>query len=123
MRVVLTRDSVCMGDDVDAPHEGVWEVDENVTMQDLLEQSAGYLLRMQNACWVAYLGYGRADGEPVALFTPEWSRPRIAPGLDITGQLGTHPGKLEIFWAYRSQADAVSLWRQMGGGQAQPLIL
>lgn len=120
MRVVLTRDSVCMGDDVDAPHEAEWELDGKVTMQDLLEQAAGYCLPMQSACWVAYLGYNRADGEPVALFAPQWPRPRMLSALDAAGQLGTHSGKVEIFWAYRSQVDPESLWRQMSGSHEPP---
>jgi hypothetical protein len=109
-----------MGDDADAPHEAAWEVDGTATLPDLLEQAAGYCLRMQSACWVAYLGYNRAIGEPLALVAPQWPRPRMLPGVDAAAQLSTCSGKLEIFWAYRSQVDAESLWRQLGGSHEPP---
>ncbi|MFG2918142.1 hypothetical protein ACGF0D_35315 [Kitasatospora sp. NPDC048298] len=103
-----------MADDVDAPHEAVLEVNGTATLPNLLDQTAGHCLRTQGSCWVAYLGYNRADGQPLALAAPQWPRPRMLPGVSTAAQLGTPSDTVEIFWAYRNLVDAENLWRQLG---------
>jgi hypothetical protein len=109
-----------MGDDVDAPHEAVWDVDDGVTLQDLLEKAAPYCLQRQDTCWVAYLGYNRADGEPLAVVAAQWPKPRMLTGV-AAAELAMRTGELEIFWAYRTRTDPEALWRQLGGGQEPPI--
>ncbi|MGF1425275.1 hypothetical protein [Kitasatospora sp. LaBMicrA B282] len=122
MRVVLTRESVCMGDDAEAPHETAWEVDGGATLADVLEQAAGCCPHLRRGCWIAHLGYNRPDGAPLALLAPQWPRPRVLLGADAQAELGAHSDELEIFWGYRSGADPEALWRQLGGGQVhEPL--
>lgn len=54
VRIALTRDSVCMGDDVDAPHDGVLEVDADADVHGIAEAllAANYLAHVgSSAVW------------------------------------------------------------------------
>ncbi|WP_157882134.1 hypothetical protein [Streptomyces rubellomurinus] len=115
MRVVLTRASVCMADDCDAPHEAVWETPDGGAVADVLERSAGYLLSLNTSCWVAYLGYGRGDGRPLAVASPRWSGLRLLPDAEAHARLGPHADRLEIYWAVRSGADPEVVWWELTG--------
>ncbi|MGA5823168.1 hypothetical protein ACPC54_35560 [Kitasatospora sp. NPDC094028] len=115
MRVVLTRASVCMADDCDSPHEAVWEAADGEAVADVLEQSVGYLLHFGTSCWVAYLGYGRGDGRPLAVASPRWSGLRLLPDAEDNARLGPHADRLEIFWAVRSRADPEVVWWELTG--------
>jgi hypothetical protein len=110
----MTRDSVCMGDDAEAPHEAEWEVDDEATVEYLLGLTARRCPGMPGNCWVAYFGYSRAVGEPVALLAHGWPWPRVLPVWDTPRRPSVRSGTVEIFWAYRSRAEPEALWRQMG---------
>ncbi|BAJ27389.1 MULTISPECIES: hypothetical protein [Kitasatospora] len=116
MRIVTTRDSVCMGDDCRAPHEGQWLVPAGSTLRDTLDRVVGGCPRMSNACWVAHFAHRQAAGEPLAVASPEWPRVRLLPAGVAADALGAPDDGMRIHWTYRTgvrHPDA--LWRQLGG--------
>jgi hypothetical protein len=64
IRIKLTRDSVCAGDDIDAPHERIVEVYSFTDTHSFVNQFAtGYLPSVNGYghSWTAYL-----NGNPIA---------------------------------------------------------
>lgn len=61
VRLRFTRDSVCLADDVDAPHEGVLEVDEAADAVAVARAvlRSGLLAYTTNAVWSLSLGVDR----------------------------------------------------------------
>lgn len=105
VKVVLTRDSVCMGDDCDAPHQQDAAFDGATTLGDFVTQVAGYPLRMRGARWVMFLGWNRAEGSPIAEISPEWASPRFMTGADPLlplASLAPADGDLSFFFQYHS---------------------
>ncbi|MDG4861953.1 hypothetical protein P8605_27810 [Streptomyces sp. T-3] len=76
MRLVLTRDSVAMGDDANAPHEQVIDCDEGLTLAAFLSdvRTHRYLASIAagRATWVLYEG-----AETLAVIAQEWDGPRF----------------------------------------------
>ena len=52
MKIIWTRDSVCMGDDVNAPNTRTEEIDQPLTVSDLLDKAAGYVPNVSGSVWV-----------------------------------------------------------------------
>lgn len=54
MKVIIERESVCMGDDCWAPHQKKYTLNDNATYMDLFEaiKNDNYLPSMTNAVWV-----------------------------------------------------------------------
>lgn len=84
MRVVIWRDSVAAGDDVDAPHEWAADVPAHATASDVVHAIIGsrYLARIAGgeATWIV-------EGErPLAVVAQQWSMPRwlVAPDLPLS---------------------------------------
>ncbi|MFJ4091229.1 hypothetical protein ACIPYS_06555 [Kitasatospora sp. NPDC089913] len=103
VKVVLTRDSVCMGDDSFAPHRQDTTVDGATTLGDLVARVADYPLRMRGARWVVFLGPDRAGGSPIAEISPEWESPRFPAGVDRSlplASLAAGDGELSLFFQY-----------------------
>jgi len=74
--VTVTRDSVCAGDDVDAPHrQRIW-VSETTDPETLLQTVlTGYPLPCiagGKATWVC-----KVDGTPIGVVAQQWSRPVV----------------------------------------------
>ena len=51
MEIQLTRASLCMGDDCNAPHASTIECNANSKLTDVLLLLAGYLPSLRNATW------------------------------------------------------------------------
>ncbi|MFJ1757330.1 hypothetical protein [Kitasatospora sp. NPDC088134] len=103
-KVVLTRDSVCTGDDVHAPHQ------QNVTFHgatlgEFVAWVADYPVRMRGARWVMFRGWNRAEGAPIAEISPEWEKPRFMAGTDPLvplESLASADGDLSFFFQYHA---------------------
>lgn len=98
--IQITRDSVCAGDDCDAPHLRQMEVSEMMPLkfliQDILE--SGYLAKISGgrATWLIEIG------EPVGLVTQQWKDTHFF--VDGNGPIGTFlKGKPEIHFKYGVQ--------------------
>ncbi|MGV9270842.1 hypothetical protein ACWDRR_40110 [Kitasatospora sp. NPDC003701] len=124
MRVTLTRAGVAMGDDVDAPHEYVRQVDGGSTLGELVRQVAvsGYFPQM--ACWVVCIGWNEPATVPIAMLTAPWDRPRF---LDdalrhrTLDSLAAERGEPNLFFDYRATVAPEVLWQRLvgeGGGEA-----
>ena len=81
MSVIIWRDSVTMGDDVDAPHEWAVPLPANATLASLVTKilRKGYLPNIAGglATWIV-------DGrQPVAVLAQQWSEPRWLVDFDV----------------------------------------
>jgi len=97
MKLKLTRESVAMGDDVDAPHEESLKVPSGSTLQALLEAviRSGYLPVVRGRATWSVL-----DGKtPLAVISQEWDAPRYiaAPETRYDGP------SLHLHFDYESQ--------------------
>jgi hypothetical protein len=73
MKILATRDSVAMGDDVDAPHEQHFSFPDSTPIEQAIEKivSAGYLASVQGgATWSA------VSGIPICVVAQRWSQLR-----------------------------------------------
>ena len=83
MRLRITRDSVCMGDDVDAPHTENRKAPDGSSIAALIEMVWGNRWS-QRTKYVPSIAGGRAtwvieSDVPLAVAAQEWSRPRLLP--------------------------------------------
>ncbi|MFD7731063.1 hypothetical protein ACFV6F_11855 [Kitasatospora phosalacinea] len=104
VKVVLTRDSVCMGDDVHAPHQQDVTF-HGATLGEFVARVADYPLRMRGARWVMFLGWNRAESSPIAEISAEWDKPRLMAGTDpLTPleSLAPADGDLSFFFQYHA---------------------
>ncbi|MFE2723653.1 hypothetical protein [Kitasatospora sp. NPDC059327] len=119
MRVNITRASVAMGDDVDAPHRGVVPAEGSTTLGELVRQVAvsGYFPQM--ACWVVYIGPpGEPETDPVALLTAPWDQPRFldeAMGQRTLDSFASEEGDLGLYFDYRTRVAPETLWQRLLG--------
>jgi hypothetical protein len=105
-RVLLNveRDSVCAGDDVDAPHCKRFAFDANVSVVDALSViiKAGYLARIAGgkATWIV-----EAD-KPMAVVAEQWSSPAflIDPATRLVDCVHPNASK-PLFFRYWCQVD------------------
>ena len=90
--LILTRDSVCAGDDADAPHERTVEVIAFTDTLEFMDQfSTGYLASVNGIghSWTAHL-----NGRPVAVIRVNGIEP-LVPSIDF----GDHN---TLFFEYHS---------------------
>jgi len=86
----LTRDSVCAGDDIDAPHLTNLDLSANTTTMALAAQ-------IQSSRYLANIAGGQAtcvmevDGTPVAVIAQQWEKPAILDAhLDLSRASSVH---------------------------------
>lgn len=113
MTINITRDSVCAGDDSDAPHEWALEVDPFSTLGELFEAIARrtprYLAGIQGgmATWVA------EAGEPLAMVCEQHSGARffLDPEILVSSAFA---GRSGLHFYYLAQVDPEFVWVQLG---------
>ncbi|WP_327357038.1 hypothetical protein [Streptomyces sp. NBC_01304] len=108
MRLVLTRDSVAMGDDADAPHEQVIESDGELTLAGFLSdvRTHRYLASIAGgrATWVLYEG-----AETLAVIAQEWGMPRF-----LADSRRTFRGQVvRLHFRYEAQQDPDEVYNQL----------
>lgn len=112
VEVGLTRDSVCMGDDIDAPHSGAVLVPGDASPIAIVKaiQRSGYLAYVgPNATWSVRIGaaeilFGTRHGVDFAWPVAD------EPGIQ-TGDIGT------LFLTYHQQTDPEELLQRMQIGR------
>jgi hypothetical protein len=73
--LIITRDSVAAGDDVDAPHEMLLEFDENEKVEKIIKTilKSNYLPKIYGGkatwCIIAH--------KPLAIIAQEWFNPKV----------------------------------------------
>lgn len=105
MKIVLTRASVCAGDDADAPHERVLHLPAGASLVDIVGAAAGpgYRASVQGdrATWSVFSRW------PLAVVAQQWQRPRMLPASRFlaTRDLDTRDGVLRLHFNYHAQLD------------------
>jgi hypothetical protein len=104
MNVYATRDSVCAGDDADAPHPLAMTVPAEPSLEAIIVEllRTGYLPSISGGCatWVA------CSGVPIAVIAQQWGSPKM---LLLTGEdelrLDRNDGDPRIHFSYFAQRD------------------
>lgn len=104
LSILLWRDSVCAGDDGDAPHELVLEVSCDLSLRDLVNACLArhYLasIRGDKATWI--LGASR----PLAVIAQQWFQPRfLVPPESPVSSLIDVGSRLHLNFRYCRQLD------------------
>ena len=85
MKILLTRDSVAMGDDVDAPHFHTLELPEKVTLIEIVDtiHHSNYLANIHggNASWSV------VSNSPIAVIAQQWNKPKLFPQFELIPSL------------------------------------
>ena len=105
MKLLLTRESVCAGDDIDLPHDARHEIEAD-KLEDALLWIArcGFLPTISGgrATWSA------ASNMPIAVFAQQWDSPRILlmQPLEMHRKRFKYDGDfLQIHFNYHMQID------------------
>ena len=102
--IEIERDSVSMGDDVDAPHFYSFKARTTVTLREVFEllESERYLAAVggKNHSWEAIIG-----GDSVALFRANSRRPEPCSALSNAISRYATAGVVRIRFKYNSAAD------------------
>jgi hypothetical protein len=118
MRLRLTRGSVAMGDDADAPHEQERDFPADMTIRDVVEAvvAGGYLASVQGdrATWVVRTG----SGTPLAVVAQQWGpEPRmLGGGHGSLGSLVAADGSVRLHFAYLAPRDPDAVHRELSAG-------
>jgi len=101
MKIILTRGSVCQGDDVDAPHSIVIKTKACRNIENIISEiiSSGYLPKISGgkATWSAV-----SDGT-LAVIAQEWKKPKILSLLSVDQLDYDSQGRLKIHFNYHTQ--------------------
>ena len=104
MKIRLTRDSVCAGDDVDAPHFDEITVPDDATVEDVVAAIAA-------STYLAPISGGKATWSvaskiPIAVIAQQWERPRMICSIPYRfEQLDFRDGVLRCYVNYHAQRD------------------
>jgi hypothetical protein len=99
--IKVERDSVCMGDDVDAPHSYSFRVSSSATLKDIFTHLAkeSYLASVagRNHSWQAVIA-----GRPVATFLGNNQTPEPSALLADEVSRYAHNGRIDVQFIYNS---------------------
>lgn len=103
MEIVATRDSVAMGDDVDAPHEQRFSFSDSISVEQAIDQivKSGYLASVQGgATWSV------VSRVPVAVVAQTWGQSRpVSRRPQELGSLKVEGGSIRLHFNYHAQLD------------------
>jgi hypothetical protein len=114
MNVYLSRESVCAGDDVDAPHSETISFPDGTSVLDVLTQVArsGYLASIVGgeATWSA------VSNVPLAVIAQQWSKPKPLPALLYSSaDLDVKDNTLRIHFNYHAQENPDKVYKILYG--------
>jgi hypothetical protein len=103
MKIVTTRDSVAMGDDVDAPHERQFSFSDSTSVEQAIDRivNSGYLASVQGgATWSVVSSF------PISVVAQAWgqSRPVSQQPQEFTW-LKVEDGFIKLHFNYHAQID------------------
>ena len=119
MSVIIWRDSVAMGDDIDAPHEWAVPLPADATVANLVTKilRKGYLARIAGglATWIVE---GR---QPVAVLAQQWREPRwlVDSDMPVTA-LCRGAGRANFEIRYWCQVDPERVYACLREGEPLP---
>ena len=103
MKVKLTRDSVAMGDDCDAPHEKIIAVPDSASIREIIQV-------VLHSRYLAQIAGGKATWSvtsriPVAIVAQQWAEPKMLGDASVPRSLLFSEGMLVLHFAYHTQED------------------
>jgi len=112
MRIILSRESVCAGDDVDAPHSKTISLPTDMPILEVLSviSKSGYLARIAGgkATWSA------VSNVPLAVFAQQWSEPRALPAAHSQlEQMNFRDSTLKIHFIYHAQREPETVFAEL----------
>ena len=121
-QLVVWRESVCAGDDCDAPHELILTVG-NDSLRGVTDRliAAHYLASITGgrATWI--LQAGDQEGRSLAVLAQEWAQPRFLVASDAEAltyvQSGARPHLLVRYWC---QVDPAKVFDCLQRGEPLP---
>jgi len=120
MKFHLTRESVCAGDDVDAPHRATLSVPDDFTLEDIARViwQARHLPKIQGgrATWSV------ASSVPIAVIAEQWQEPKTVTSLDFVKDcLDISDGAIHVHVNYHAQLDPDIVWEVLRGLRLQTI--
>ena len=115
MKVYVSRESVCAGDDIES-HGKTFTFPDNYSVEEVLQAiiDSGYLPSVSGGCatWTA------ASNIPIAVIANEWSSPRIV-GManDRKNEFDYEKNTLRIHLNYHGQIDPEIVYKVFWGFQ------
>ncbi|MDB6174886.1 MAG: hypothetical protein JWL59_4197 [Chthoniobacteraceae bacterium] len=119
LSITIWRESVCAGDDCDAPHELCLLLPHDISLGDVAERILG-------ARYLASITGGKAtwilDAQrPLAVFAQQWTQPRFLVSPDTPlASLFDHAAKPHLQFRYWCQADPERVFHSLEHGEALP---
>lgn len=109
MRVSVTRESVCMGDDVHAPHQMDSDDDAAMTLGHFLDAMirSRYCTPYRGARWAMFRDGASCEEDPIGEVSAEWPAPRFADEADRERRLDSlapAQGDLRLHFRYYPQS-------------------
>ncbi len=119
LQITVSRDSVCQGDDANAPHQRLLELPANATLADLCSDllDAGYLAQISGgeATWVL-----RGARDELAVLAQQWKRPLYLKSPDLPlKKLCAKNGKCDMYVVYHQQKNPLEIAQRAGGDNQQ----
>lgn len=118
--LVVWRDSVAAGDDIDAPHEIKLPVEESASVAHVIVKvtSTSYLPNISGgrATWIV-----EAGSQPIAVLAQQWSEPRyLVHAAQPIDQLVGNAARCHIYFKYWCQADPDAVLECLKNGNPLP---
>ncbi|MCM2416654.1 hypothetical protein [Streptomyces sp. RKAG293] len=117
MKMHLTRDSVAMGDDFDAPHNDTRDLPAGMRVHEAVAAVAksGYLAHIAGgkASWIL-----TSAGTPIAVLAQQWNEPQfLTPGDAALASLAADDGVVRWNFLYRTQENPVAVYEELRAAQ------
>lgn len=116
MKVYISRSSVAMGDDINAPNADTVTVPDDTPLEQIIKGIAqsGYLPRIAggHATWSV------TSNVPLAVVAQEWSEPRMLPFATMRkdlAELDHKQGALRLNFNYHAQIDPKTVYEMLWG--------
>ena len=113
MHIYVTRDSLCAGDDGDAPHTFEFDLPDGAPPSAAVERvsKSGYLPSISggNATWSV------ASSQPIAIVAQQWAEPRHFQVLGGLRDLDFGSGTLRLHFNYHAQIDPEVVYKVLWG--------
>lgn len=118
--LVIWRDSVAAGDDLDAPHEMKLPIQQGESIQNIVTRivATNYLASISGgkATWIA-----EADSRPLAVVAQQWSQPRFLIGSaeELTSMVDGS-SRCHLYFKYWRQAEPNLVFECLRDGKPLP---
>ncbi|RLV04552.1 hypothetical protein CTZ27_11595 [Streptomyces griseocarneus] len=118
MKVHLTRDSVAMGDDADAPHADTRDLPDDISLREAVASviKSGYLAPIAGgkATWIL-----TSAGDPIAVVAQQWEGPRLLASGDSTPASFAADHRV-VHWHFRylAQRDPEAVYEELKAAPA-----